>query len=175
MIIVHVSQYPVDLLQDLRITGNTRLLVEKQTQDLPSVKVVVQTGYFLESFSGYSLTASVAGVAKEMYSFFNLDIRLGGWSSRPRSIYPRERPGTHCIGGWVGPWAGLDGCGKSEKLTGLQLVKKFPAFHGTRRYVTALTSVRHLSLSWASPIQSHPTSWRTILILSAHLCLYTYI
>ena len=40
-----------------------------------------------------------------------------------------------------------------EKLTGLQLVKKFPALHGTRRFITALTSVRHLSLSWASPIQ----------------------
>ena len=39
-----------------------------------------------------------------------------------------------------------------EKLTGLQLVKKFPAFHGTRMFTTALTSVRHLSLSWASPI-----------------------
>ena len=37
-----------------------------------------------------------------------------------------------------------------EKLTGLQLVKKFPAFHGTRRFITALTSVHHLSLSWAS-------------------------
>ena len=61
-----------------------------------------------------------------------------------------------------------------EKLTGLQLVKKFPAFHGTWRFITALTSVRHLSLSWASPIQSiysHPTSWRSILILSTHLCL----
>ena len=59
-----------------------------------------------------------------------------------------------------------------EKLTGLQLVEIFPAFHGTRRFITALTSVRHLSLSWASPIQSiypHPTSWRSILILSTHL------
>ena len=59
-----------------------------------------------------------------------------------------------------------------EKLTGLQLVKKFPAFHRTRRFITALTNVRHLSLSWASPIQSiypHPTSWRSILILSTHL------
>ena len=59
-----------------------------------------------------------------------------------------------------------------EKLTGLQLVKKFPAFHGTPRFITALTTVRHLSLSWASPIQSiypHPTYWRSILILSTHL------
>ena len=59
-----------------------------------------------------------------------------------------------------------------EKLTGLQLVKKFPAFHGTRVFITALTSFRQLSLYWASPIQSiypHPTSWKSILILSAHL------
>jgi len=41
-----------------------------------------------------------------------------------------------------------------EKLTGLQLVKKLSAFHGIRRFITALTSVRHPSLSWASPIQS---------------------
>jgi len=41
-----------------------------------------------------------------------------------------------------------------EELTGVQLVRKFPAFYGTRRFITALTSVRHLSLSWASPIQS---------------------
>ena len=59
-----------------------------------------------------------------------------------------------------------------EKLTGLQLVNKFHAFHGTPKFITALTSFRQLSLSWASPIQSiypHPTSWRSILILSTHL------
>jgi len=31
-----------------------------------------------------------------------------------------------------------------EKLTGLQLVKKFLAFHGIRRFITALTSVHQL-------------------------------
>ena len=59
-----------------------------------------------------------------------------------------------------------------EKLTGSQLVKKFSAFYGTRRFITVFTSARHLSLSWASPIQSmppHPTSWRSILLLSCHL------
>ena len=52
--------------------------------------------------------------------------------------------------------------------------QEIPAFHGTRRFITALTSVRHLSLPWTSPIQSiypHPTSWRSILILSTHLLL----
>jgi hypothetical protein len=59
-----------------------------------------------------------------------------------------------------------------KKLTVLQLVKKFPAFYGTRRFLTAFTSARHLSLSWASSIQSshpHPDSWRSVLILSSHL------
>jgi len=57
-------------------------------------------------------------------------------------------------------------------LIGFQLVKKFPAFYGTRRFITAFTIVCHLSLSWASSIQSilpHPTSLRSILILSSHL------
>ena len=53
-----------------------------------------------------------------------------------------------------------------------QLVKKFPAFCGTRWFITAFTSVHQLSLSWANSIQSipsHPTSWRSILMLSSHL------
>ena len=59
-----------------------------------------------------------------------------------------------------------------EKLTGLQLVKKFPTFYGTRRFIIAFTSARHLSLSWATSIRSitlHPTSWIPVLILSSHL------
>ena len=39
-------------------------------------------------------------------------------------------------------------------------------------FITAFISARYLSLSWASSIQSilpHPTSWRSILILSSHL------
>jgi hypothetical protein len=34
-----------------------------------------------------------------------------------------------------------------ENLTGFHLVKKFSAFYGTRRFITAFTSARHLSLS----------------------------
>jgi len=41
-----------------------------------------------------------------------------------------------------------------EKLTGFQLVKEFPEFYGTQRFITAFTSARHLSLSSASSIQS---------------------
>ena len=35
-------------------------------------------------------------------------------NATPRPFYPQERPGTHCIGVWVGPRASLDGCGKSR-------------------------------------------------------------
>jgi len=48
-----------------------------------------------------------------LYSSFNLGARWG-WvvNVTPWSLYPRERPGTHCTGGWVGNSAGLEGCGK---------------------------------------------------------------
>ena len=61
-----------------------------------------------------------------------------------------------------------------EKLTGSQLVKNFPAFYGSWKFITAFTSAHYPSLSRARSIQSmstHPISWRSILILSSHLCL----
>jgi hypothetical protein len=50
-----------------------------------------------------------------MYTLINLGGRWG-WlvNATPRPLYPRERLGTHCTEGWVGPRAGLDGCGKSR-------------------------------------------------------------
>jgi hypothetical protein len=49
----------------------------------------------------------------------------GEWSaSRPCHFTPREKaPGTHWIGGWVGPRAGLDDLEKRKFLTlpGLEL------------------------------------------------------
>jgi len=60
-----------------------------------------------------------------------------------------------------------------EKLTGFQIIKKFPAFYGTRMFITVFTSSRHMSLSWVSSIQSippHPTSWRSILAFLNKIC-----
>ena len=54
----------------------------------------------------------------------------------------------------------------------LQLINKFPAFYGTRKFITVLTSARHLSLSLANSIQSPqslPTSSRSVLVLSSYL------
>ena len=60
-----------------------------------------------------------------------------------------------------------------EKLTGFAASQEIPRIFGTRRFLTVLTSARHLSLSWVKSIQSPqpppPTSCRSILILSSHL------
>jgi hypothetical protein len=63
-----------------------------------------------------------------------------------------------------------------EKQTGLQLVNKFPAFYGTWRFINAFTSARHLSISWASSIQSispDPNSWRCNYLTQAQN-MYTF-
>jgi hypothetical protein len=56
-----------------------------------------------------------------------------GWvvNATPRSSYPQERPGTHRIGGWMGPRAGLEKCGKSRSPPGFDPRTIQPA---ARRY-----------------------------------------
>jgi len=52
--------------------------------------------------------------------FFRLGARwgVGGQRHSPASLLPGKRHGTHCTGGWLGPRAGLDGCGKSLRRRG---------------------------------------------------------
>jgi hypothetical protein len=57
-----------------------------------------------------------------------------------------------------------------EKLPIVQSLK-FPAFYGTRRFITVFTRTLYWSLSWARSIlsiPSHPISLRSILLLSTH-------
>jgi hypothetical protein len=46
-----------------------------------------------------------------------------GWvvNATPRLLFPQEKPGTLCLGGYVGPRADLDGCGKSRPPPGFDL------------------------------------------------------
>jgi hypothetical protein len=37
---------------------------------------------------------------------------VGGQLHVPTALPPEKIRGTHCIGGWVGPRVGLEGCGK---------------------------------------------------------------
>jgi len=43
-----------------------------------------------------------------------------GGQRHAAAALPRERPSTHCIGGWVVPRPGLDECGKSRPPTGFR-------------------------------------------------------
>jgi hypothetical protein len=57
------------------------------------------------------------------------------------------------------------------KLTVPQLVKNFTAYYRTQRFITSFTNTRHLSIPWATSIQStspNPTYCSPILILPSH-------
>jgi hypothetical protein len=41
-------------------------------------------------------------------------MRVGGQRDAPAAFTPGKGPDIHCIGDWVGPRAGLGGCGKSR-------------------------------------------------------------
>jgi hypothetical protein len=45
-------------------------------------------------------------------------MEVGGQRHTPSALPPGKRPGTHCLRGWVGPRAGLDGYGKSHPPPG---------------------------------------------------------
>jgi hypothetical protein len=64
----------------------------------PELATMVQTG------GRYSCTLSLTSA---------LD-RVDGRRHAPAALSPGKRLGTHCIGGWVGPRASLDGCGNSS-------------------------------------------------------------
>ena len=75
---------------------------------------------------------------------------------------------THLLTYLLTPWSRV----LLEKLSGSAASQEIPRIFGTRRFITVLTSARHLHLSWANSIQSPqppPTSWRSILILSSHM------
>jgi hypothetical protein len=96
VLILHVSEV---LLQ--RISKWTHLIILHHV--LVKCKVQPNRGYYSPEgeymhSSTISLTSTLDG---------------GGWLT-PRPLYPREWPGTYCIGGWVAPRAGLDWCGNSH-------------------------------------------------------------
>jgi hypothetical protein len=60
------------------------------------------------------------------------------------------KSGFHTMSILHTPWSRI----LLEKLTCSQLVKKFPSFYRTQRFITTLTSACHLFISWARSIQS---------------------
>jgi hypothetical protein len=54
-----------------------------------------------------------------LYLYILLD-GVGGQRHDPAALPPGKRAGIHCIGGWVGPRAGLNVCGKSRPPNGIR-------------------------------------------------------
>jgi hypothetical protein len=101
----------------------------------------------------------------------SLRVNAFALSSEPLSSNGLLRHNTYILRNWIKysthnslthswSWALL------EKLPIVQPLKKFPAFYGTRRFITMFTRAIHWSLSWARSIQSmpsHPISIRSFL------------
>ena len=111
---------------------------------------------------------SNTGSHSTYWSYLYLCILVWRWSKeRPKhaAIIKYQHHILTCL---LTPWSRV----LLEKLTGSAASQEIPRIFGTRRILTVITSARHLSLSWANSIQSpqtHPTYWRSILILSSHL------
>ena len=66
------------------------------------------------------------GVEIYMYFFLTLGARWE-WvlKATPRPLEPpRKTPIRHCTESWVGPTAGLDGCGKPHPTTGIRSIDR---------------------------------------------------
>ena len=85
--------------------------------EYPLMNITIQLGFTLF----YRPRRPVGRVEVQLYSIFRPRHQKGVRAQRHASaaLHPRERPGTHCTGGWMGPRAGLDG-GKSRPPTGIR-------------------------------------------------------
>jgi hypothetical protein len=75
-----------------------------------------------------------------------------GWvfNATPWPLYPQERPSVHCLGGWVGPRAGLDKCGKISSPPGFDTQNTKP--------------VESLYTDWAIPAHASNTVTHLMLL-----------
>ena len=88
-----------------------------------------------------------------------------GWSTpRPDYFSPKERPGTHCTEGWVGPRASRDGCGKSRPPLGIDSRNVQPVESRCTHYaVPSHSSIIYLTVSfsgWVVRARSEPGGTR---------------
>ena len=86
---------------------------------------------------------------------------VGGWRLAP-SLYPQERAGGHCTGGWVGPRAGLHGCGKSRPPPGFDPRTVQPVAIRCTDWATLANKRGHTSLfnKFISPF-TRTCAWKT--------------
>ena len=69
---------------------------------------------------------------------------MGDQLHAPAALYPRERPGTHCTGGWVGPRGRFGQVRKISPLPGfdprtVQLVASGYTDYATQKWLYSYT------------------------------------
>jgi hypothetical protein len=84
---------------------------KQQKSTFFKVKVKCTLVQALRLCTGRTAHRGSRGIALPFLDYGN---RCEGQRHALAAFYPQERPGTHCTGGWVGPRAGLDRCGKSH-------------------------------------------------------------
>ena len=76
-----------------------------------------------------------------------------GQRHAPAALYPRERPGTHCTGGWVGPRTGLDRCGKSRPPLGFDPRTVQPVASRYTDWTTRTTQTKEVIHNKTKPLK----------------------
>ena len=105
---------------------------------------------------------------------YTLSTRLFRVLSRNSQTWLGNISEIQCMGNYVYLINSITPCSKvlPENLICPQPLEKFPAFCGTRKFITVITTARHLTLPGGKSIQSmppKPTSRKSILILPSHL------
>ena len=85
-----------------------------------------------------------------------------GWVVNATSLplYPWERPSTHCLGGWVGPRAGLEGCGKSGPPTKIRSLARPACSESLYRLSYPGSEKKHVTVDIGCPRPGN--SWMPI-------------
>jgi hypothetical protein len=96
--------------------------------------------------------------------------RVRGQCHSPAALYPRERPGTHCTGSWVGPRAGLDRCGKSPP-TGIRSPDRPARSHSLYR----LSYPAHFWSVAGKIFVGKETIWNDLCIRDRNTCFIVFV
>ena len=95
---------------------------------------------------------------------------MSGQQHAQAALYPRERPGTHCTGGWVGPRAGLDSCGKSRPHRDSIPARSQSLYRLSYRAHKAFCTKSNCFLNRLFKLALKFIDW--LIYLRCHICLY---
>jgi hypothetical protein len=146
---------------------------EHNTVTFPLMSLFHWRSVFMETLSVFVTHCTTSSLGKEGNAsegsiFLVTCCSLSSGSSAkgclqaPHSFEPFCFPKILLLTYFLTPWSRIN----LEKLTvNFAASQEIPRIYATRKSLTAPTSARHLSLSWANSIQSPqppPTSWRSI-------------